>query len=324
MKARIWIIFLGLLILVIPIMILVLLTSPSTDSGPTPADLRPAYREIYLDLVAHAYQNDPNLDLELVLGPGWDGDALESTLQAVLDKTSPSDEGTTARLRNLAAALDVRLTAREGRLTVESDDSTPKWAVPVLAVGFLVFLTIGLLITARFRPTFDRPWTGTPKRSPYRVKPSAWQGEADKPLLQFADSYTFGDDYYDPSFSIDTPESGYLGECGIGISETIDRSKPKTVIAFEVWLFDKSDVQTVSQMLVSEYAYGNRELQSKLARKGALVLARPKQSLKLETTSLRARARVVDMTYRQDEVLPANTLFERLAIEIAIWQTRNQ
>jgi hypothetical protein len=44
-----------------------------------------------------------------------------------------------------------------------------------------------------------------------------------------------GDDLYDDSFSVDSPSGDFLGECGVGISETIGVGDPKS-LGLEVWL----------------------------------------------------------------------------------------
>ena len=60
---------------------------------------------------------------------------------------------------------------------------------------------------------------------------------------------------FDDSFSIDSPAGEFLGECGVGISETIGVGEPKKVTAFEVWLFDKNDIQTVTTVLMCKNAF---------------------------------------------------------------------
>ncbi len=62
--------------------------------------------------------------------------------------------------------------------------------------------------------------------------------EGDRPVKSFSTPYVLGDDYFDPSFSIEIG-ADFLGECGIGISETLGAGDPKKVTAFEAWLFDK-------------------------------------------------------------------------------------
>ncbi|RLT48606.1 MAG: hypothetical protein DWI64_03695, partial [Chloroflexi bacterium] len=70
--------------------------------------------------------------------------------------------------------------------------------------------------------------------------------ERGAPIARFMTTYMFGDDTYDDSFSIDDANGDFLGECGVGVCETIGVGDPKKVAAFEVWLFDKNDVRTVT------------------------------------------------------------------------------
>ena len=60
---------------------------------------------------------------------------------------------------------------------------------------------------------------------------------------------------FDDSFSVDSPSGEFLGECGVGISETIGVGDPNKVSAFEVWLFDKNDIQKVTKVLMSAHAF---------------------------------------------------------------------
>jgi len=71
------------------------------------------------------------------------------------------------------------------------------------------------------------------------------------PMVQFMTTYMLGDDLFDDSFSIDSPTGEFLGECGVGISEAIGVGEPKKVAAYEIWLFDKNDIQTVTKVLMS-------------------------------------------------------------------------
>ncbi len=143
------------------------------------------------------------------------------------------------------------------------------------------------------------------------------RGEA-PPAGQFVSTYVLGDDLYDDSFSIETAKGEFLGECGSGISETIGVGEPKKVTATEVWLFDKNDIRTVTKVLMSEHAYNDPALRTKLAPKGEAVLARPGAVTALETETLRVQVRIVDMQYGEGP-LPPKSFFERLAVEIAAW-----
>lgn len=143
------------------------------------------------------------------------------------------------------------------------------------------------------------------------------RGEA-PPAGQFVSTYVLGDDLYDDSFSIETAKGEFLGECGSGISETIGVGEPKKVTATEVWLFDKNDIRTVTKVLMSEHAYNDPALRTKLAPKGEAVLVRAGAVTALETETLRVQVRIVDMQYGEGP-LPPRSFFERLAVEIAAW-----
>jgi len=138
----------------------------------------------------------------------------------------------------------------------------------------------------------------------------------EQPLATFRTTYTIGDDLYDDSFSIESPASGdFLGECGVGIAEAIGIGEPKKVSAFEIWLFDKNDIQTVTKILLSNYTYNDAETRSRLSAKGDPVMAESGGVVTLETASLIVEARVVDITYGEG-ALPDESYFDRLTIEL--------
>ncbi len=137
-------------------------------------------------------------------------------------------------------------------------------------------------------------------------------------MVQFMATYKLGDDLFDDSFSIDSPAGEFLGECGVGISETIGVGEPKKVTAFEVWLFDKNDIQTVTKVLMSAHAFLDEATRQRLESKGDPVLAEPGSEIVLETQTLRLVARVVDMAYG-DGALPEQSFLERLLLELAVW-----
>ena len=142
---------------------------------------------------------------------------------------------------------------------------------------------------------------------------------AEPPIAQFMASYKIGDDLFDDSFSIDSPTGEFLGECGVGISETIGVGDPKKVTAFEVWLFDKNDIQTVTKVLMSEHAFNDEATLQRLSAKGEPVLAEPGSQAVLETATLKLTARIVDMNYGEG-ALPTNSFFDSMILEIAVWQ----
>lgn len=145
----------------------------------------------------------------------------------------------------------------------------------------------------------------------------AAMGEAE-PVSRYTSTYMLGDDLYDDSFSIETGAGEFLGECGSGISETIGVGDPKKVTATEVWLFDKNDIRTVTKVLMSEHAYNDQALRTRLAPKGEAILATPGGVLTLETQTLRVQVKIIDLQYGEG-ALPPHSFFERLIVEIAAW-----
>jgi hypothetical protein len=138
-------------------------------------------------------------------------------------------------------------------------------------------------------------------------------------MSQFMTTYMLGDDLFDDSFSIDSPTGEFLGECGVGISESIGVGEPKKVTAFEVWLFDKNDIQTVTKVLMSEHAFSDDKLRTRLSAMGDPFLVQPGMETELETATLRLVARVVDMAYGSG-ASPTDSYFERITLELAVWQ----
>lgn len=135
-------------------------------------------------------------------------------------------------------------------------------------------------------------------------------------LGTFAATYKFGEDNYDTSFTLETARGEFLGECGMGSSETIGEGKPDKVTAFDVWLFDKTDVRTVTQILMSEWAYNDQTTRARLATKGELVQAEKGKFVRLETATLSVEAEVKELIYASTPGLPPNSHFQKLIVEM--------
>ena len=139
------------------------------------------------------------------------------------------------------------------------------------------------------------------------------------PVTQNMTTYVLGDDLYDESFSIDTQSGDFLGEYGVGVSEVIGVGDPKKVTALEIWLFDKNDIKTATKVLMSAHAFSDATIRARLEPKGELVLVDPQKQVILETATLQLLAKVVDLQYGSG-ALPNNSFFERITLELAIWQ----
>jgi hypothetical protein len=194
-------------------------------------------------------------------------------------------------------------------------------ALPIACgvVALLLVIIVGVLLVTRLRGRREEAkapalaWQAEAPTAAEAVPPMAFTGPP--PLGHFVTTYNLGHDTYDESFSIETPMGEFLGECGVGISETLGTGEPARVTAFEVWLFDKSDIRTITKVLMSQHAYHDDALRAKLAPKGDHVLAELGQEMVLETSSLRVDARVVDLEYDGGAV-PPQSHFTRLTVEL--------
>lgn len=242
------------------------------------------------------------------------------------------------RLNQLAQAMGVTIgpattmTPGPTPATARSPTATPP-SVPAL-VGTLVPLGLILLVVALIAtaalvfflwvllglrtPRTARRATSRTATSPTAARATAPAVVTTVPggLGRFVASYALGDDNYDTAFSLETARQDFLGECGLGISETVGEGKPDRVTAFDLWLFDKADVRTVTQIVMSEYAFNDPGLRAKLAQKGDAVLAEKGKTMTLETQSLRIDAQIVELVYAMNPSFPSNSHFQKLTIEI--------
>ncbi len=134
-------------------------------------------------------------------------------------------------------------------------------------------------------------------------------------LGPFVATYSLGDIDYDMSFGIESPTGDFLGECGLGMAETIGGGDVQRVTAFEVWLFDKTDIRTVSLVLASAHAQADPALRAKLASRGEVVLAQPGNRFSIRTSSLKLDGQVLDLAYGGGDV-PAQSYFTSFSVEL--------
>jgi len=87
------------------------------------------------------------------------------------------------------------------------------------------------------------------------------------------------------------------------------------VTAFEVWLFDKSDIRTVTKVLMSDYAYGNPAMREKLSSRGDAALLSPELGFVLDAQTVRLIGKVVALEYDDAEAPPRSTV-RHLAMQL--------
>ncbi len=294
---------------------------PVQWTNATPADLRSDFQSAYILLVAEEYAETGNLERARErLGPGfWDEEELARALQ----KVEQAHDGQQAlAVRRLSRDLEAVPAAPEEQ--PEAVGARLRPVALVCGIGLLVVALVGGGFYLYSRLMEGREALGPPAARPSTVAKKeagppeevAWDGQP--PNAQFVTTYVLGDDTYDPSFSIELESGEFMGECGVGISEAIGTDSPDKVTALEAWLFDKNDIRTVTKVLMSEYAFNDEALRTKLAPKGEPVLAEEGKNVVLETKMLRLRAHIVEVRYAEAD-LPSNSFFDRFTVELAAW-----
>lgn len=302
---------------------------PVQWTNASPANLHPGYQEMWLRMAIISYGATGDSATAKVEYEAL-GDTGADTLTRV--KTSPGGidpnlitqfaAAVSATAQVPPATLAPGVTPTTAGATTGRSNLTTLWivmcVVTVIVAGAIVayFVFQGRKRSAIPAPIMEIPTTEA-------VAPTEWASyptpSEQAPMAQFMASYKAGDDLFDDSFSIDSPSGEFLGECGVGISETIGVGVPKKVTAFEVWLFDKNDIQTVTKVLMSAHAFSDPTIRQKLEAKGEPFQAVSGGQTVLETATLKLVARVVDMAYGQGP-LPENSVFDSLVLELAIWQ----
>jgi hypothetical protein len=147
--------------------------------------------------------------------------------------------------------------------------------------------------------------------------PIVWEGEGPPPLKRWAGTYTLGQDNYDEFFTIETSDGAFLGESGMGILEAVPGTSPKQVMAFDVGLFDKTDITTLSRVVMSEHAYNDSTIRAKVEAnpQAETILAEPGKEFTLETSAMRVKAKIEDMEYGPG----GNTYFNKLRLSLAVF-----
>lgn len=287
----------------------------------SPAMLHPVYREEYLRMAIDSFRLNSDVELAVqrfeALGPYG-----HSVLDTIVANPGSQDPAAIASFAEIARGVVPSPAATETSATTTPNPIVRPLIIlaAVLAVGVVGFMIIRYLL-----PLFRRSGGGalTPAQQARQLSRQTEMTDyvamgEEPPIAQFMTTFVIGDDLFDDSFSIESPSGEFMGECGIGISETIGVGEPKKVTAFELWLFDKNDIQTVTKVLMSRHAFEDPATYQRLQNKGEPVLAELEKQIVLETAALQLVATVADMGYGQG-ALPPESFFDRLTLEIAVW-----
>lgn len=285
---------------------------PTSYTNATPNMLRSDFRDDYLAWVAEEYAENGDIEeAQNRLGVGyWKRQDPAEVLRNVAEERGGVDG---QQMAALAQALEQAPAPERTSLLQRL-----RPAFLVCGIGLLV-AALAVLIYFGARRFLVRGEGVSERATASRtMEPAAWATEETTPLAQFVTTYTLGDDFYDPSFSIEDAEGDFLGECGVGIAEDIGVADPKKVTALEVWLFDKNDIRTVTTVLMSEHAFDDEVLRQSLESKGDLALVREGDEITLDTATLTLKAHILELEYGTGQ-LPTNSFFKRIMLELGVW-----
>lgn len=292
---------------------------PVQWSDGAPQDLADTTRRAYVLAVADSYSSRLDVQRAKDAFVSWPGAAQEICLLAQTEP-DPADQ---QRLLALAAAITDNLGCGQiGAVPVaEADSGSSLFTICLLLIVLLLVLFLIYRIATRrggsTRPSYemhvDKPTEGP------MVEPGMSANAMMTPIARFTTTYNRGHDTYDDSFSIENGNGDFLGECGVGISESLGGDSPKNVTAIEVWLFDKNDIRTITKVIMTQHAYYDDAIRAKLATKGEPALLRPGEIVALETNALIINARIMDMEYGTSPDLPPDSYLERATIELSAW-----
>ncbi len=309
-----------------------------------PEDLSPESRNVYV--IGVAYTFEVTKDVERTR-------QAMAALGTVEQQSQALDAAITASPADIQALTSLR---QELRLPAVPGEVAPRkgvmsWLGPLL-ISLLVVLIIGLggiFLLARVRrfplsmPAWPvrlfsrlsslRLWPApssapvveiTPQKA---IEPQEVAKEAITPmpaprpgckLAAFTPTFQRGIQEYNENFNLNALEgSGYLGECGMGISETLGGDDSR-VTALEVWLFDKSDIRTQACVLMSEHAHDDPAIYSRLIARGQGLLARPGQTFTIESESLQLVGRIQSVAYADDDV-PPQSVFKEVKVSLEVY-----
>ncbi len=139
------------------------------------------------------------------------------------------------------------------------------------------------------------------------------------PLMHEMITYIDGVKRFNKSVPIELLSGEFLGEFGINIAAPSVYARDKAA-ALEVWLFDKKDTKTASAILASDQILTDPARCAELKAKGSVLEAQLNGVLTVTTNRLRGRAKVLDFAYGRAPNLPAESFFDYVVLEIAIWQ----
>jgi len=292
----------------------------------TPSYLRPDLQVDYLRMAIDSFRLNQNPDLAV---QRWDN--LGPGAKQAYEEIQRNPNGTDPAVILAYGELITRVKNANGNQPTQPESTTsPLTRLILIGGGGLALIVILGAAFVFYRRLFGNRGSGevTAVMQATQISRDAEKTNFEQmglapPITQTMTTYILGDDLYDESFSIDTQAGEFMGEYGVGVSEAIGIGDPKKVTALEIWLFDKNDIKTATKVLMSQHAFSDVNIRSRLEPKGELVQVEPQAQILLETATLQLLATVVDLEYGHAP-MPNNSYFERITLELAIWPRQGQ
>ncbi len=301
-------------------------------------DLRPEDQQMFVATQAEAFAltQDNRKAIERLQTLGTQEHVAELSAQVIQQAEAAGDLITADRVRVMATALNLTLPGASAPAAEQAGEARQGGSTLATILGLAllaggIVLAAWLLLRGRaasseaedvedfvVEPLVDeqgpvyRPGRPAPPPAPA----SNVSAERSSAGQDFMAAFHQGDVSYDQSFDIEGPDGSYWGECGMSMSEAV-QGDPERATALEVWLFDKSDIRTVTKVLMSDYAYGNQALREKLSSRGDAVLLAPDLGFVLDAQTLRLMGKIVEMEY-DDSQAPARSTIRRLRVQLRV------
>ena len=206
---------------------------PVEWTGARVQELAPANQAVYLQTIADAYSHDPGNTAIVTDALGNWPEASTAICNLRTQTADPADQ---ERLNAIAAVHSGQacgaLPAVGGQPIVDPADDGSNLGTILALLLLLALVGAGIVVVLNRRNSMmaeddgiDTYYDNMPESTPTMTSE---EGVSAVPIARFQSDYAYGRDNYDDSFSIENSAGEFLGECGVGIAESIGSDTPRT------------------------------------------------------------------------------------------------
>ncbi len=246
----------------------------------------------------------------------------DSDVQTVVSELTARYQADPLRLEavNLYSALLTGTVPQQPQPGVDqpTTEEVPPTAEPAAEESSFpwVVCIIGLVVVAIVVFLFFRYFAKQREAAMNKKKEVVYEGEGTPPIMQWNSNYTEGRTPYDESITLETEAKDFLGEAGIGMNTPVPGSGQKQVMDFDLWVFDKTDINTYSRILMSEKAYNDSDIRSQVDMNP---LAEPVLAEKGMVVTIDSKTMRIEVTLEEVKFDETNTYFEELQVKMNIF-----